>query len=85
MFRELALVVVAFFIGAYTPKYAMATANLHAQMMEKAGRPNLTCQINCRYRWLSNFQKMITLHNSSQWEAPAKLVCRRNIKETFHK
>lgn len=69
-------VIVILLLCACTPRYTVVTPELHSQMMAdlKAGKPNLTCDLECVFSWTSNFRRMITLHNASQWEALAELV-----------
>lgn len=69
-------VIVVLFLCACTPRYTVVTPELRTQMMAdlKAGKPNLTCDLECVFSWTSNFRRMIALHNASQWEALAELV-----------
>lgn len=71
-----ALVIAVLLLSGCVPRHAVVTPELRTQMMAdlKAGKPNLTCEIECAFSWMDNFQRMITLHNASQWEALAELV-----------
>jgi hypothetical protein len=72
------LTVVAFIcISCASPKYATITPELRTQFMNdlKAGKPNLDCDtLACDLSWIYNFNDMISLYNSSQWEKLAELV-----------
>jgi hypothetical protein len=71
-----AVLAVILFATACTPKYNVVTPELHANFMAelKAGKPNLTCLTSCHWSWLKNFDQMMILANSSQWEPLAILV-----------
>lgn len=71
-----AVVIVVLFLCGCIPRHAVVTPELRTQMMAdlKAGKPNLTCEVECVFSWMNDFQRMITLHNASQWEALAELV-----------
>ncbi len=74
---------IALTISACTPKYSTVTPELRTQLLSdfKAGRTNLSCQLSCDWSWLRNFNPMVLLHNTNQWESLALLVMQTGLEK----
>jgi hypothetical protein len=74
--------VVALILSACTPKYSIVTPELYTHFLIElqAGKTTLTCGSGCHWSWLQNFNQMMALHNTGQWEPLAVLVMQDSQK-----